>query len=136
MGIFSLSCNKRKSSKRSKGKKKGGNRRRFGSKKRVSRRRSRRVTRRVTRRRKYGSNKRRVNRRRSRRVSRRVSRRRSFGKRRRTRRFSASPNLNRIMGNYSPAEMNTFQEYTGAGTKQRATHFDNIPKGLRNNFYI
>ena len=37
---------------------------------------------------------------------------------------------------YSPAEMNTFQEYTGAGTKQRATHFDNIPKGLRNNFYI
>ncbi len=132
MGIFSLSCNKRKSSKRSKGKKKGGNRRRFGSKKRVSRR----VTRRVTRRRKYGSNKRRVNRRSSRRVSRRVSRRRSFGKRHRTRRFSASPNLNRIMGNYSPAEMNTFQEYTGAGTKQRATHFDNIPKSLRNNFYV
>ena len=107
MGIFSLSCNKRKSSKRSKGKKKGGNRRRFGSKKRVSRR-----------------------------VTRRVSRRRSFGKRHRTRRFSASPNLNRIMGNYSPAEMNTFQEYTGAGTKQRATHFDNIPKSLRNNFYV
>ena len=40
------------------------------------------------------------------------------------------------MGNYNPAMMNTFQEYTGAGDKQRVDHLKNISPNLRNNFYV
>jgi len=39
------------------------------------------------------------------------------------------------MGNYGPALMNTFQEYTGAGTDQRMNHLNGIPVNLRDNFY-
>jgi len=53
----------------------------------------------------------------------------------RKRKFGASPNLNRVMGNYGPALMNTFQEYTGAGTDQRMNHLNGIPVNLRDNFY-
>jgi len=56
-------------------------------------------------------------------------------RRRRSKRFGNSVGLNRMMGNYSPALMNTFQGYTGAGDFQRSTHLDGIPINLRNNFY-
>ena len=102
---------------------------------------------------------RRVSRRASRRVSRRASRlfkrmfrksrkgsrrhRKSFWKRflsRRKSRFghgvSANmPNTAKMMGNFSPAEMNTFQQYTGMGPYQSNNHLNGIPLGLRSNFY-
>ena len=164
MGFFSLSCNKPKKSRRKRRKSVGksrrkSGRRKYGSKKRVSRHRKYGkkgsiskthsgkdfMTRKGSK--YYDRNGHFVKpyskrRRKSRRVSKRVNKRRSFGKRRRSRRsrrFSSafSPSLNRIMGNYRPpAMMNTFQEYTGAGTEQRSNHYNNIPTSLKNNFYV
>ena len=85
-------------------------------------------------------------RRKSRRVSRRVSKKSGFGRRRKgsrrgsrkvSRRFGSafSPPLQQIMGNYSPSEMSTFQQYTGMGVDQTNNHLTGIPESLRSNFY-
>ena len=41
----------------------------------------------------------------------------------------------KMMGNFSPAEMNTFQQYTGMGAYQSNNHLNDIPLELRSNFY-
>jgi hypothetical protein len=46
------------------------------------------------------------------------------------------PNTAKMMGNFHPpADMNTFQQYTGMGAYQTKNHFDGIPLSLRSNFY-
>ena len=52
------------------------------------------------------------------------------------RRFGRSVNTAGMMGNYSPALMNTFQEYTGMGTDQMNAHVNAIQANSRDMFYV
>lgn len=57
-------------------------------------------------------------------------------KHRTRRRFGRMPNGQQIMGNFRPpAEMSTFQSYTGMGDGQTSRHLRNIDLSDRANFY-
>lgn len=135
MVFWSFKCKKKKGSKKrgrkKRSKRKYASKRKYGSKRRYSSKKRVGSKRRFSRRR-YGS-KRRFG------SKRKFSRRRYGSKRRFSRsRFGKGgqfPGLNRIMGNYSPAEMNTFQQYTGMGDSQRKTHLSKVPKNIRMNYY-
>lgn len=81
--------------------------------------------------------------RRTHRKSRKVHR-KSHKKSRRTRRtrklskkFGSKSSLLNYMGNFRPpAEMSLAQSFVGNGPNQQMNHVNNIPQGLRANFYV
>ena len=118
MGFWTLSCKRKKRSRKVV-------KRRVSKKKKspISKRKSRKGSKKKTRRK----------------VSKKKKTRRKVSKKKKTRRksrFGRAVSLNQMMGNVNPMEMNTFTSYTGMGPKQMTNHLDGIPSDLRSNFYV